>query len=118
MTISDESRSERLVIQDDDSYEGVEYLIPEGSPLRELIQKHIRLQSLHKSMYVTSLSHEDIGRTIRYNQDEEGVLEALEHEGEKVTHLTVSGKRLTSTDHYESVVILAKPVTREPSISA
>lgn len=85
--------------------EVLEYLVPADSTLAELIRLSIANDSLEKRVLVSSLGNGELGRTIRYNEHTEGVLESVQHEA-KVSHITVGGLALTSTEYNETVIIL------------
>jgi len=103
-----------FTITEDASWDDVQYIVPKDSPLALVIQEYIEAERLERQVDVGYLGQEHIGRTIRYNGDEEGVLEAVYHESEKTTHLTVAGRKLVSSAHYEKVVLLPPVPTEAP----
>lgn len=95
-----------FIVKDPDAWDDVEYAIPADSKLSREIQEAIENQRLYTRIPASSLqAPEHLGRMVRYNEDTEGVLEAIEHE-HKATHITVSGKKLITTDQYETIVLL------------
>lgn len=100
-----------------DDWEETEFLIPAGTLAALMIQNLIENELLEKRMSVSNLGPEHFGRLIRYNENEEGVLEAIEHEN-KISHLTVNGKKLTTTSRYETVILLPREPYVERSLAA
>lgn len=107
MTTKDDKAQSFTISRVNDWDDEFVYHVHADSELYAVIEKHISSGKLEVEIPVTSLDATDVGHRIRYNNDEEGMLELVEHEGD-VTHLTIDGKKMTSTDYYEKIMFLPR----------